>query len=113
MIIWAMGVLVLSLTAMPLVAIWQPLLWGLGLVWGAASGALYTLAMTGAAQVFSGRDVAAVTTLMVLGYTAGSALGPIAGGLAVELSPITGIAWIFGLLALAGWAIALGRKSAA
>jgi len=111
MIIWAMGVLVLSLAALPLISLWQPLMWGLGLVWGGASGALYTLAMTGAAQVFTGRDVAAVTTLIVLGYTAGSALGPIAGGLAVDLSPITGIAWIFGSLALAGWALALGRKS--
>ena len=80
-------------------------------MWGGASGALYTLAMTGAAQVFAGREVAAATTLMVLGYTAGSALGPIAGGLAVDLAPVAGIAWMFGPLALAGWALAVRRKS--
>jgi MFS family permease len=88
------------------------LLWALSLVWGAASGCLYTLAMTGTAQEFPGRQVAAATTLMVLGYTTGSMLGPVLGGLAVDASPLAGVAWVFGGLAVLGWGFALRRKPA-
>lgn len=108
-LLWALATLALSLAVLPLVRLWEPLLWPLGFVWGGASGALYTLAMTGTAQIFPEREVAAATTLMVLGYTAGSALGPVIGGLAVDLAPLGGVAWIFGALAFAGWVLTWRR----
>ena len=111
-LLWGLGTLALSLAALPLVRVWPPLLWPLGLVWGGASGCLYTLAMTGTAQQFSGRQVAAATTLMVLGYTVGSVMGPVLGGLAVDASLLAGVAWVFGSLALFGWGFAFRMQPA-
>ncbi len=102
--------LALSLAAMPLVGHWSPLLWVLGFIWGSAGGCLYTLAMTGSAQVFPERQIASVTTLMVLGYTVGSAIGPVLGGVAVDASPLWGVALVFGPLALIGWFVAFKQK---
>jgi predicted MFS family arabinose efflux permease len=55
--------------------------------------------------------VAAATTLMVLGYTTGSMVGPVLGGLAVDASPLTGVPWVFGGLAALGWITTFRRKS--
>ncbi len=109
---WALLTLASSLAILPLTGSWPALLWLLSLIWGAASGCLYTLAMTGTAQEFPGRQVAAATTLMVLGYTTGSMLGPVLGGLAVDASPIAGVAWVFGGLAALSWGFAFWRKAA-
>jgi len=109
---WALITLALSLALLPLAGRWPPLLWALGLIWGAASGCLYTLAMTGTAQEFPGPQVAEATTLMVLGYTTGSMVGPVLGGLAVEASPLTGVPWVFGGLAVLGWLFTFRRKPA-
>ncbi len=105
-----LAILALSLAVLPLVQVWPALLWVLGLVWGGASGCLYTLAMTGTAQGVPERQVAAATTLMVLGYTLGSALGPVVGGLAVDVAPLAGVAWVFGALAVAGWVFVVTQK---
>lgn len=111
--LWGLGALALSLAVLPLAGFWPPLLWVLGLVWGGASGCLYTLAMTGTAQQFPERQVAVATTLMVLGYTAGSVMGPVLGGLAVDASLLSGVAWVFGTLAVFGWVFAFRLKQAA
>jgi MFS family permease len=104
--LWGLGALAVSLAALPLAGSWPALLWVLGLVWGGASGCLYTLAMTGTAQQFPEQQVVAATTLMVLGYTAGSVIGPVLGGLAVNASLLSGVAWIFGTLSILGWGFA-------
>ena len=103
--------LALSLAAIPLVGRWSPLLWVLGFVWGSAGGSLYTLAMTRSAQDFPTRKIAPVTTLLVLGYTIGSAVGPVLGGLAVDASPLWGIASVFGPLAVLGWVVVFRQKA--
>ncbi len=108
--LWGLAILALSLAVLPLVQVWPALLWLLGLVWGGASGCLYTLAMTGTAQAVPERQVAAATTFMVLGYTLGSALGPVVGGLAVDAAPLAGVAWVFGVLAVTGWLFVLRQK---
>lgn len=105
-LLWSLATLAVSLATLPLVGRWPGLLWLLGLIWGGSSGCLYTLAMTGTAQTFTGRQVASATTIMVLGYTVGSALGPVLGGLAVAVSPLGGVASVFGAMAVTGWTVA-------
>jgi MFS family permease len=112
-VLWGLGTLAISLAALPLAGLWQPLLWALALVWGGASGCLYTLAMTGTAQQLPERQVTAATTLMVLGYTVGSVMGPVLGGVAVDASLLSGVAWVFGVLAVLGWAYAFRQKPTA
>lgn len=104
--------LVLSVVALPLMSLWPPLLWILGFWWGAADGCLYTLAMTGTAQDFPVRQVASVTTLMVISYTVGSVIGPVLGGFAVDAGTLWGVVAAFGPLALLGWFITLRRRTA-
>ncbi len=105
-----LAVLALSMAVLPLVAQWHPLLWFIALAWGVAGGCLYTLAMTGSAQRFSARQVAAATTLVVLGYTLGSAAGPVIGGFALDAASLRGVAWAFGAMALLGGAFAYRKK---
>ncbi|MDB6118075.1 MAG: hypothetical protein JWO08_1856, partial [Verrucomicrobiaceae bacterium] len=66
------------------------LLWVIAFVWGAAGGCLYTLAMTGMAQRFSGTQVLTATTLMVMSYTVGAICGPAVAGYSVEWQPLYG-----------------------
>ena len=107
----ALAGLTISLAALPLMGLWAPLLWGLGFLWGATDGCLYTLAMTGTAQNFPARQVASVTTLMVLSYTVGSVLGPVLGGCAVDTATPWGVVAVFGPLALLGWGVTLRQKA--
>ena len=78
------------------------LLWIIAFVWGAAGGCLYTLAMTGMAQRFSGSKVLSATTLMVMSYTVGGISGPAVAGYAVEWSPLIGPIVLFVVALLLG-----------
>ena len=111
-LLWGFALLAISVAGLPLVARWPWLLWVMALAWGVTGGCLYTLAMTGSAQQFTPRQVAAATTLMVLGYTLGSAAGPILGGAAMEAGSLGGVAVVFGLIALLGWGLAFRQKPA-
>jgi MFS family permease len=110
-LLWGLAGLTVSLAVLPAVGWWSPLLWGLGFVWGAVGGCLYTLAMTGIAQAFPENKVASLTTLMVLAYTVGSVLGPVLGGVAVDTAPLWGVPMIFGPLAALGLISAWRAKS--
>ena len=79
-----------------------PLLWAIAFVWGAAGGCLYTLAMTGMAQRFTGAKVLTATTLMVMSYTVGGITGPAAGGYAVQWSALLGPTALFVVASLLG-----------
>ena len=83
------------------------LLWVIAFVWGAAGGCLYTLAMTGMAQRFSGNQVLTATTLMVMSYTVGGITGPAAAGAAVELSPLMGPLVLFVAASVIGLLLSL------
>ncbi|MBL9146267.1 MAG: MFS transporter [Verrucomicrobiaceae bacterium] len=78
------------------------LLWVIAFVWGAAGGCLYTLAMTGMAQRFSGARVMTATTIMVMSYTVGGISGPAVAGYAVEWSPLIGPMVLFIVASLLG-----------
>lgn len=106
----AMATMVLSSAALPLVMKHPASLWVIALFWGAAGGGLYTLAMTGIARKYSGPASATATTLIIISYTAGSTLGPLTGGILVDISPLQGAAWTFSIFALTG--MIFGRRSA-
>ncbi|WP_332814093.1 MFS transporter [Ramlibacter sp.] len=77
------------------------LLWGVGVVWGAVGGALYTLTMVEVAHVFAGRATAGGAAAMITGYTAGGTAGPVATGAALQYAGAAGMATVLGLLAVA------------
>ncbi|MDB6140584.1 MAG: hypothetical protein JWO94_3656 [Verrucomicrobiaceae bacterium] len=99
MTLWVM---VASCLLLPLCHAAPSLLWVVAFVWGAAGGCLYTLAMTGMAQRFSGTKVLTATTLMVMSYTIGGISGPAVAGYAVELSPLLGPMALFTAASLLG-----------
>lgn len=71
-------------------------------VWGAAGGMLYTLAMIRVAHGFSGPALLRATAAVVSGYTIGGAGGPALIGLALEIDPRFGLpATLAGLAILA------------
>lgn len=97
-----LGVMLLSCLPLPLSREVPAVLWVIAFVWGAAGGCLYTLAMTGMAQRFTGASVAAATSLMVMGYTLGGITGPAAAGYAVQISPLLGPLALFVAASLCG-----------
>jgi MFS family permease len=101
-IIITLLIMVASSLPLPLIRAVPSLLWVIAFVWGAAGGCLYTLAMTGMAQRFSGTKVLTATTLMVMGYTVGGILGPAAAGYAVQWSPLVGPMVLFVVAAALG-----------
>jgi MFS family permease len=78
------------------------LLWACGVVWGGVGGAFYTLCMVQVAHAFAGRATAGGTAAMITGYTWGGALGPVAGGSALQAGGVTGLALWLVLLAAGG-----------
>lgn len=83
----------------------------LAFTWGSAGSALYTLAMVEIGHRETGVRLVNATAVLVLAYTAGGALAPALGGLALDAAPGWGLAALLvavaggGLLALArqGW----------
>ncbi len=101
-IIGALGILIASSLPLPLGRAVPELLWVIAFLWGAAGGCLYTMAMTGMAQRFTGMRVLTATTLMVMSYTVGGLVGPTAGGFAVQNSILWGPLVLFIVTALLG-----------
>lgn len=101
------SVLLGGLLAWP-AAHWPELLWPVALLWGAATGGLYTLAMITIGHAYSGVALVGATAALVFAYSAGGALGPALAGLVVELAPGWGFAALFCVIACVG--LALIRK---
>ncbi|MEZ5651470.1 MAG: MFS transporter [Burkholderiaceae bacterium] len=88
---------------LPLVAVSNVIAWPLAFVWGAAGGALYTLAMIEIGHRYAGSRLLMSTSLLVVGYTLGSLVGPIVSGLAIEWSVDYAVPATFALVAGIGW----------
>lgn len=103
----------LALASMPLAwAAQTPTwLWPAALMWGAIGGALYTLTMIRVAHEWSDAagpgHVVAGTAAVILGYTAGGALGPLVSGVLIErIGAAAASAWLVLLAAsivVASW----------
>lgn len=101
-VVITLWIMVTSCLLLPMGGAAPSLLWIIAFIWGAAGGCLYTLAMTGMAQRFSGSKVLTATTLMVMSYTVGGISGPAVAGYAVQWSPLLGPMALFIVASLLG-----------
>jgi MFS family permease len=85
------------------------LAWAVAFAWGGAGGALYTLAMIDLGDRTRGLALMNATSVLVLSYTAGGALAPLAGGTAMQWAPTLGLPALLTAVA-AGGVVALLRS---
>lgn len=78
------------------------LAWAVAFAWGGAGGALYTLAMVDLGDRARGLALMNATSVLVLSYTAGGALAPLAGGAAMQWAPTLGLPALLTAVAAAG-----------
>lgn len=81
---------------------WSGLLWPVALLWGAAAGGIYTLAMITIGHAYSGVALVGATAALVFAYAVGGALGPALTGLAIEVAPTAGFAALVCVVAVLG-----------
>jgi predicted MFS family arabinose efflux permease len=98
----SVALMLLGALALPLSSGDGPLLWALAFLWGGVGGGLYTLAMVHIGRSFRGATLVRATSLLVVIYTVGSAVGPLLGGLALDLSPRYGLPLLFATIGAAG-----------
>jgi MFS family permease len=101
-VVITLWIMIAGCLPLPLCRAMPELLWVIAFIWGAAGGCLYTLAMTGMAQRFSGSKVLTATTLMVMSYTVGGISGPAVAGFTVQGSPLIGPMILFIAASLLG-----------
>jgi MFS family permease len=93
----------------PFVAQATTLVWPMVAVWGAAGGALYTLAMVDIGAREKGLTLINSTAVLVLTYTLGGLVASAISGALIEWSPALGFPLLLTVLALAG-CLALMRQ---
>jgi MFS family permease len=94
----------LSACASPWVGQHLELIWPMVAIWGAAGGALYTLAMIDIGDRETGLALVNSTSVLVMSYTLGGLLAPALGGMALQWTPTLGFPSL--LLAAAGLGVA-------
>ncbi|MDR3370093.1 MFS transporter [Rhodoferax sp.] len=104
------GLILLSTLTSPWVAQAPSLIWPVVAIWGAAGGALYTLAMIDIGAREKGITLVNSTAVLVLTYTLGGLVASAASGALIESSPTLGFPLLLTALALAG-CVALVRHS--
>lgn len=108
-VLMACASLTLAATAaLPWVGAWPALAWAIALLWGGAGGALYTLAMIDIGDRSRGAGLMNATAVLVMAYTAGGLIAPLAGGALLEHAPVHGFSALAIAVAAAGW-LALHR----
>jgi MFS family permease len=101
-VVGAAAVIAASATLLPLAQGWPAILLGLGVLWGAVGGGLYTLASIRNGELWRGPDLVRASVVTQFAYMLGEAGGPALGGLALDLAPRYGLP---GLVAGAGLVI--------
>ena len=94
--------ILLSTLVTPWAAQASSLVWPMVAVWGAAGGALYTLAMVDIGAREKGLTLVNSTAVLVLTYTLGGLVASGLSGALIELSPALGFPLLLTALALAG-----------
>jgi MFS family permease len=78
------------------------LLWAVGFTLGGVGGAVYTLLIVDLGHRLAGADLVRAIGLLVIGYAAGTAVGPTLGGAAFDAFGLRGLAAMLLLMALLG-----------
>lgn len=104
------ALILLSTLLLPWVATVNVLVWAMVAVWGAAGGALYTLAMVDIGAREKGLTLVNSTAVLVLTYTLGGLVASALSGALIEWSPVLGFPLLLTGLALAG-CVALVRHT--
>ncbi|OQW87168.1 MAG: hypothetical protein BWK72_14500 [Rhodoferax ferrireducens] len=104
------GLILLSTLPGPWVLASPWLVWPVVAVWGAAGGALYTLAMVDIGAREKGLTLVNSTAVLVLTYTLGGLVASAGSGALIEWSAGLGFPVLLIVLAAAGFAALLGRS---
>lgn len=104
------GLIVLSTLPGPWVAGKPWLVWPVVALWGAAGGALYTLAMVDIGAREKGLTLVNSTAVLVLTYTLGGLVASAGSGALIQWSAGLGFPVLLIVLAAAGFGALLGRK---
>ena len=78
-------------------------------VWGGAIEGLYALGMILIGQRFGTRDLAAASTMLVMAFTAGMVVGPVFGGIAMDIIDPHGLLIALGVVAALYFLLTLCR----
>ena len=96
------ALILLSTLLVPWVANATPLIWPVVAVWGAAGGALYTLAMVDIGAREKGLTLVNSTAVLVLTYTLGGLMASAVSGALIDWSPTVGFPAVLVVVATAG-----------
>ena len=91
MLVIAFALLIFSTLLLPLGFVEKQALWPIVLIWGAVSGAMYTLSLIIISKQVDKQYIVQFTGIMVGAYTVGCALSPAAGGFFFDHSHMWGI----------------------
>lgn len=96
----------LATLLLPWVGEWGALAWVIALLWGAAGGGLYTVAMIDIGNRHQGVALVSATSVLVMSYTFGGMMAPALGGAALQWSPQWGFPALLTVWAAVGtWAL--------
>jgi MFS family permease len=104
------GLILLSTLASPLAMNQPTLVWPMVAIWGAAGGALYTLAMIDIGAREKGITLVNSTAVLVLSYTLGGLVASASSGVLIDRSPLLGFPALLLGVAGAGLLALLGQR---
>ena len=84
------GALSLVVLPMPL-----PLVFGVLFLWGGIAAGIYPVALSMAGDRFRGAELVAVNAAIIMAYGLGALIGPLLGGIAMDLRDPQGLLWLF------------------
>ena len=73
--------------------------WPVLFVWGGVMTGLYSVGIATLGDRFAPSDLIAANALFITLYSAGSVIGPVASGIAMDLAPPDGLMWSFAVFA--------------
>lgn len=96
------GLVVCSLVFSLVYARYPASIWVLAPLWGAMGGGMYTVAMTMISKSARDQTMVSVTSVLVMGYSVGKIMGPVAGGFAYDHGGSWAMGLVFAAIALIG-----------
>lgn len=109
LIILAAAVTTIIVPLIPVCLKYPVLIRPLVFVWGGAIEGLYALGMILIGQRFGTKDLAAASTMLVMAYTTGMVIGPVFGGVAMDILDPHGLLIALGVMATLYFLLTLCR----